>query len=77
MKMAPIPLDVETSMKFPTGKSKIHRRYVTPGAELNTGISEPHPVYVRDVRPIQDEIQLDVNGFQLFQHQSKVRHPVD
>jgi len=62
-------------MKFPTGESKIHRRYVTPGAGLNTGVSAPHQVYIRDARPLQDGIQLDVNGYQLFQHQSKARSP--
>jgi hypothetical protein len=73
--MSPRSLDVYSSMKFPSGESKIHRRYVTPGAELNTGVSAPHQVYIRDARPLQDGIQLDVNGFQLFQHKSKARSP--
>jgi hypothetical protein len=36
--MAPKPLDVMISLRFPSGKSKIHRPYVTPGAELNAGV---------------------------------------
>ena len=70
--MTPKALDVHTKMRHPKGTSKIHRRYVTPGAELNTGVSELWPVHVRDARPIQDECKLDVCGFQLFQHKSKV-----
>ena len=70
--MAPKGIDIDTKMRHPKGTSKIHRRYVTPGKELNTGVSELWPVHVRDARPIQDECKLDVCGFQLFQHKSKV-----
>jgi len=70
--MTPKALDVDTKMRHPKGTSKIHRRYVTPGAELNTGVSELRPVRVRDARHIHDECKLDICGFQLFQHKSKV-----
>ena len=70
--MVPKPMDIDTVMIFPTGKSKIHRRYVTPGAEKNTSIDEASPVHVCDARPIQNEIKIDTYGFQLVQHQSKV-----
>ena len=73
--MTPKALDVSTSMNFPTGTAKITRRYVTPGAELNTGISERRAVQVRDARPIQDQCKLDVCGFQFFRHKSKVSFP--
>ena len=71
-KMVPKPIDIDSVMIFPTGKCKIHRRYVTPGAEKNTSVDEPSPVHVRDARPIQDEIKLDTYGFQLVHHESKV-----
>ena len=74
-KMVPKPIDIDSVMIFPTGKSKIHRRYVTPGAEKNTSVDEPSPVHVRDARPIQDEIKLDTYGFQLVHHESKVLLP--
>ena len=47
--MVPKPINIDSVMIFPTGKSKIHRRYVTPGAEKNTSIDEPSPVHVRDL----------------------------
>lgn len=72
--MVPKPINIDSVMIFPTGKSKIHRRYVTPGAEKNTSVDEPSPVHVRDARPIQDEIKLDTYGFQLIHHESKVFH---
>jgi hypothetical protein len=70
--MVPKPIDIDSVMMFVTGKSKIHRRYVTPGAERNTSIDEPSPVHVRDARPIQNEMKLDTYGFQLIHHESKV-----
>lgn len=70
--MVQMPIDIDSVMIFPTGRSKVHRRYVTPGAEKNTSVDEPSPVHVRDARSIQDEIQLDTYGFQLINHESQV-----
>lgn len=64
--------DVESTMQYLTAESKYNRRYITPGCEINTGVYETKKVHVMDVRPRQEEHKLDVNGFQLFQHQSKV-----
>jgi hypothetical protein len=63
-------IDVKTQMRFPVGTSKVHRRYISEGAEMNTGKSELHSVYVHDARG--EECTLDVTGFQLFEHKSKV-----
>jgi hypothetical protein len=64
--------DVDSTMQFVCPETKYNRRYVTPGAEINTGIFAPRDVHVNDVRPTKDECKLDVTGFELFQHESKV-----
>ena len=64
--------DVDSTMQFVSLETKYNRRYVTPGAEINTGIFAPRNVHVHDVRPTKDECQLDVTGFELFDHESKV-----
>jgi hypothetical protein len=65
-------LDVDSTMQFLTANSRYNRRYVTPGAEINTGVYETKTIRVCDVRPRQEECKLDVTGFQLFRHESKV-----
>jgi hypothetical protein len=65
-------LDVDSTMQFVTPETKHYRRYVIPGAEFNTGIFEVKNVHIRDVRPIQEECKLDITGFQLFRHESRV-----
>jgi hypothetical protein len=64
--------DVDSTMQFVSLETKYNRRYVTPGAEINTGIFAPRDVHVHDVRPTKDECKLDVTGFELFDHESKV-----
>ena len=50
----------------------VNRRYVSPGADLNTGRYEPFTVTVRDGRSIQDHFTLDTHGFVLTAHRSAV-----
>ena len=59
-------------MSFVAPGSFINRRFVAPGAEVNTGRYETHPVTVRDARSIAERFTLDDNGFVLAQHRSAV-----
>lgn len=64
--------DVDSTISYLRKDSKYNRRYVTPGAEVNTGLYETRPVRVKDIRPQVDEYSLHTTGFQLFHHESKV-----
>ncbi|MDF8331571.1 CmcJ/NvfI family oxidoreductase [Novosphingobium sp. HBC54] len=50
----------------------VTRRYVSRGAEMNTGEYSDHDVVIRDGMPIRDHFQLDVHGFMLGRHVSAV-----
>ena len=50
----------------------ITRRYVSRGAEINTGADFDHPMPVRDGMPIRDHFRLDLHGFMLGRHTSAV-----
>jgi len=52
--------------------SHINRRFVAPGAEVNTGTYEYHSVAVRDGRDIRENFSLDANGFVLADHTSAI-----
>ena len=65
-------IDVDSTMLFVTPDSKINRRYVCAGTEINTGTFETKKVHVRDVRSEQDKCKLDITGFELFRHKSIV-----
>jgi hypothetical protein len=64
--------DVESSMQFVKADSKVNRRYITPGLEINTGQYETHKVHIRDIRARRQEYTLDGNGFQLFDFKTAV-----
>lgn len=50
----------------------VTRRYVSQGAEINTGTYTDHAVVVRDGMPLRDHFTLDTHGFMLGQHRSAV-----
>ena len=50
----------------------VTRRYVSQGAEINTGEYFDHEMPMRDAMPIRDHFTLDTHGFVLGQHQSAV-----
>jgi hypothetical protein len=52
--------------------SHINRRYVAPGAELNTGRYEPHRVLIRNARTSPEPFTLDEHGFRIARHVSQV-----
>jgi hypothetical protein len=55
-----------------TPASHINRRFVSPGAEVNTCIYERHRVDIHDGRAICDTFNLDRQGFVLAKHKSAV-----
>jgi hypothetical protein len=63
---------VEATVDYLTAGSRINRRYVAPGAELNTGRYAPHTVFVRNGRPVQGVLGLDTQGFVLGKQPSLV-----
>ena len=52
--------------------SAVNRRYVVPGAEVNTGRYERHEVPIRNARMRQHDISLASHGFVLARHRSAV-----
>ncbi|MCP5396554.1 MAG: hypothetical protein H6918_07465 [Sphingomonadaceae bacterium] len=51
----------------------VTRRYVSQGAEMNTGTYSDHEVVVRDGMPIRDHFELDTHGFMLARQPSAVQ----
>jgi len=64
--------DVVAKLSYITPTSKFNRRYVAPGAEVNTGVYEDKDVLIRDARPLRQEITLEKNGFTLIDYITKV-----
>lgn len=50
----------------------VTRRYVSQGAEMNTGDYRDYPVVVRDGMPIRDHFSLDVHGFVIARHETAI-----
>jgi len=63
---------VEAVVEYLASDSRINRRYVAPGAELNTGEYRPQQVIIRNARPHQAELTLDGQGFVLARRPTSV-----
>ena len=63
---------VEATIDYLVPGSRINRRYVAPGAELNTGRYAAHTVFIGNGRPVQDALGLDTQGFVLAKQPSRV-----
>jgi hypothetical protein len=50
----------------------VTRRYVSQGAEMNTGDYRDYAVVVRDGMPIRDHFSLDVHGFVIAKHETAI-----
>jgi hypothetical protein len=50
----------------------VTRRYVSQGAEMNTGDYRDYPVEVRDGMPMREHFSLDVHGFVIAKHASAI-----
>lgn len=51
----------------------VTRRYVSHGAEMNTGTYSDHEVTLRDGMPMRDHFTLDIHGFMLGRNPSAVK----
>ncbi|KAH7413099.1 hypothetical protein BKA64DRAFT_345020 [Cadophora sp. MPI-SDFR-AT-0126] len=65
------------SLDYIKPTSKLNRRYVAPGAEINTGQYESRNVIIRDGRNIQAKFAINKTGFFLANHHSKVNDWTD
>jgi hypothetical protein len=54
---------VEAMIRYVDPGDFVTRRYVSAGAEINTGTYSDHRVTVRDGMPIRDHFTLDTHGF--------------
>ncbi len=50
----------------------VTRRYVSQGAEMNTGDYRDYPVVVRDGMPLREHFSLDVHGFVIAKHETAI-----
>jgi hypothetical protein len=64
---------LEAEINYLAPGSHINRRYVAPGAELNTGRYESCRVLIRNARTAIEPPTLDSHGFALAKHRSMVR----
>lgn len=63
---------VEADVTYLAPGSFVNRRFVAPGAEVNTGTYETHRVRIRDGSTVRERFSLDENGFVLARHESAV-----
>lgn len=63
---------VEAEIFYLAHDSKLNRRFVAPGVDINTGRFEPHRVLIRDGRAVQNQFSLDTHGFTLAAHRSAI-----
>jgi len=55
--------EVRALIRFVDPGDFLTRRYVSQGAEINTGTYSDHEVIIRDGMPIRDHFTLDEHGF--------------
>ncbi len=65
--------EVRARIRFVDPGDFLTRRYVSQGAEINTGTYSDHEVTIRDGMPIRDHFALDVHGFTIARQPSAVR----
>jgi len=63
---------VRAELNYLARGSRINRRYVAPGAEINTGQYEPHRVLIRNGRPLQETFTLDRHGFVIARRPTQI-----
>lgn len=57
--------EVRATMRYVDEGDFVTRRYVSNGAELNTGTYSDHEITIRDAMPIREHFTLDTHGFQI------------
>lgn len=68
---------VHADISYLAPGSFVNRRFVAPGAEVNTGTYELHRVAVHDGRTVSEQFSLDKQGFVLAEHKSAVQDFID
>ena len=63
---------VRAQIRFVDPGDFVTRRYVSQGAEINTGTYSDHAMVIRDGMPIRDHFDLDVHGFMIARLPSAV-----
>jgi hypothetical protein len=63
---------VRAMMRYVDEGDFVTRRYVSQGAEINTGTYSDHEVTIRDAMPIRDHFTLDTHGFTITRSPSAV-----
>jgi hypothetical protein len=63
---------VLATVEYVSAASRSNLRYVGDGREVNTGVFEPHQVFMRDARRAPAPMTLDTCGFELARHDSAV-----
>ncbi|MES2698154.1 MAG: CmcJ/NvfI family oxidoreductase, partial [Pseudomonadota bacterium] len=64
--------EVRAMMRYVDEGDFVTRRYVSQGAEINTGTYSDHEVTIRDAMPIRDHFTLDTHGFTIAKCPSAV-----
>jgi hypothetical protein len=64
--------EVSARIRFVDPGNFITRRYVSQGAEINTGTYSDHEMTIRDGMPIRDHFELDTHGFTIARQPSAV-----
>lgn len=64
---------VRATIRFVDPGDFVTRRYVSQGAEINTGTYSDHEMTIRDGMPIRDHFDLDTHGFMIARLPSAVR----
>ncbi len=63
---------VRAMMRYVDEGDFVTRRYVSQGAEINTGTYSDHEVTIRDGMPIRDHFVLDTHGFTISKNPTAV-----
>ena len=63
---------ITATLRYVDAGDFVTRRFVSKGAEINTGTYSDHAVTVRDGMPIRDHFLLDVHGFVIDRSMSAV-----
>jgi hypothetical protein len=65
--------EVRAQIRFVDPGRFVTRRYVSQGAEINTGTYSDHEVTIRDGMPIRDHFALDTHGFTIARQPTAVK----
>jgi hypothetical protein len=63
---------VRAMMRYVDEGDFVTRRYVSQGAEINTGTYSDHEVTIRDGMPIREHFSLDMHGFMIGKSPSAI-----